>query len=211
MEYIYAAMLLHKAGQKVDEHNVKHVLEAAQGLTYRSLIIVYLIVGKPKVLDDHWIFFPEKEFIFNRVSEQKNFSQDIAPADKTVLTAEISCDMDDCLYALPEKDVAQRVINDLEKAGILTRQDIIGTHAVKIDRMYPVYDLAYRRNLRTVLDWLHSIQNFYTIGRQGLFAYTNTDHSLDMAQKLADHIVNNKKREEWESTIQYFDSYRIVD
>jgi large subunit ribosomal protein L12 len=29
MEYIYAAMLLHKAGQKVDEPNVKKVLEAA--------------------------------------------------------------------------------------------------------------------------------------------------------------------------------------
>ena len=29
MEYIYAAMLLHKAGQKVDEANVKKVLEAA--------------------------------------------------------------------------------------------------------------------------------------------------------------------------------------
>lgn len=29
MEYIYAAMLLHRAGQKVDEANVKKVLEAA--------------------------------------------------------------------------------------------------------------------------------------------------------------------------------------
>lgn len=29
MEYIYAAMLLHKAGQKVDEGSVKRVLEAA--------------------------------------------------------------------------------------------------------------------------------------------------------------------------------------
>lgn len=29
MEYIYAAMLLHKAGKKVDEHSVKKVLEAA--------------------------------------------------------------------------------------------------------------------------------------------------------------------------------------
>ena len=29
MEYVYAAMLLHKAGQKVDEANVKKVLEAA--------------------------------------------------------------------------------------------------------------------------------------------------------------------------------------
>ena len=29
MEYVYAAMLLHKAGQKVDENSVKKVLEAA--------------------------------------------------------------------------------------------------------------------------------------------------------------------------------------
>ncbi|MBI5392982.1 50S ribosomal protein P1 [Candidatus Woesearchaeota archaeon] len=29
MEYIYAAMLIHKAGKKVDEHNVKKVLESA--------------------------------------------------------------------------------------------------------------------------------------------------------------------------------------
>ena len=29
MEYVYTAMLLHKAGQKVDEANVKKVLEAA--------------------------------------------------------------------------------------------------------------------------------------------------------------------------------------
>jgi large subunit ribosomal protein L12 len=29
MEYIYSAMLLHKAGQKVDEANIKKVLEAA--------------------------------------------------------------------------------------------------------------------------------------------------------------------------------------
>ena len=29
MEYVYAAMLLHKAGKKVDESSVKKVLEAA--------------------------------------------------------------------------------------------------------------------------------------------------------------------------------------
>ncbi len=29
MEYVYAAMLLHKAGQKVDESSVRRVLEAA--------------------------------------------------------------------------------------------------------------------------------------------------------------------------------------
>jgi protoporphyrinogen oxidase len=47
------------------------VLEAARNLKYRSLILVYLITSKRRVMRDCWIFYPEKEFIFNRLSEQK--------------------------------------------------------------------------------------------------------------------------------------------
>ncbi|MBI4147780.1 FAD-dependent oxidoreductase [Candidatus Woesearchaeota archaeon] len=189
----------------------ENVLQAAERLRYRSLLLVYVFVNRPRVLDDHWIFFPEREFVFNRVSEQKNFSAHVAPADKTFLVAEISGDLNDFLWNMPEKQLADVAITDLVKAGLIASTDVDGTHIVRIDRMYPVYDLEYRKNLRIVLDWLHSIENFYTIGRQGLFAYTNTDHSLDMGQKLAVQILENKSRAEWEKTIDYFDSYRIVD
>ena len=36
MEYVYTAMLLHKAGQKVDEANVKKVLESESKLQKHS-------------------------------------------------------------------------------------------------------------------------------------------------------------------------------
>ncbi|MBI4017175.1 MAG: FAD-dependent oxidoreductase [Candidatus Aenigmarchaeota archaeon] len=189
----------------------QHILDAAQALKYRSLIIFYIIINKPKVLDDHWIFFPEKDFIFNRVSEQKNFCKDIAPENKTVLTAEISCDAEDYFFSLPQEELASLVMGDLEKAGLISRNDAAESHVIKIEKMYPVYDLSYKKNLQVVLDWLNSISNFYTIGRQGLFAYTNTDHSIDMAQKLAEHIIKNKTRDDWNYTIKYFDSYKIVD
>lgn len=38
MEYIYAAMLLHKAGQKIDESSVKKVLDAANVKTDEARI-----------------------------------------------------------------------------------------------------------------------------------------------------------------------------
>ena len=44
MEYIYAAMLLHKAGQKVEEASVKKVLEAA-GVTPDDARIKALIAS----------------------------------------------------------------------------------------------------------------------------------------------------------------------
>jgi len=44
MEYIYAAMLLHKAGKKVDEASVKKVLEAA-GITPDETRVKALVVA----------------------------------------------------------------------------------------------------------------------------------------------------------------------
>ena len=189
----------------------KPVLDAAAALTYRSLILVYVFINKPRVLDDHWIFFPEKKFVFNRVSEQKNFSPHIAPHDKTFIVAEVSCAQNAPYWKLSQEAIVEVVIKDLEKAKLIKKQEVIAHHIVKIERMYPVYDLNYQKNVRTILNWIHSIENLYTIGRQGLFAYTNTDHSIDMAQKLANHITWSKSRESWEECIEYFDSYRIVD
>jgi len=44
MEYIFAALLLHKAGKKVDEHSMKKVLEAA-GITVQEAKIKALIAS----------------------------------------------------------------------------------------------------------------------------------------------------------------------
>lgn len=187
------------------------VIDAVKKLKYRSLIIVYLIIKKPRVLDDHWIFFPEKEYIFTRVAENKNFSPHTAPADKTALTAEVGCEFKSELYNLPEKELVNRVIKDLEKANIIRKEDVEEFFTVKINRCYPVYDIGYKENLNTVLDYLDTIDNLYVIGRQGLFNYNNTDHSIDMANKLANHLITNKPKEHWKQIRKTFDDYRIVD
>lgn len=48
MEYIYASLLLHKAGKKVDEATLKHVLEAA-GITPDNAKIKALIAALDNV------------------------------------------------------------------------------------------------------------------------------------------------------------------
>ena len=36
------------------------VQKAADNIGFRSLILLYLVVGKDRILNDNWIFFPEK-------------------------------------------------------------------------------------------------------------------------------------------------------
>ncbi len=189
----------------------QEIKDALENIKFRSLIIAYIFLKKNKALKDNWIFFPEKEFCFNRVAEQKSFSKYTCPKDKTVLTAEITCNFNDETYLAPENEIKDKVINDLVKAKLIKREEVYDFIIRKAGRVYPVYDLDYKKNLNILLNFLDEIPNIYTVGRLGLFNYNNADHCLDMAKVTTQIIINNKNREEWKKARNYFDSYRIVD
>jgi protoporphyrinogen oxidase len=178
----------------------REIRDASAKLRYRPLTLYYLVVRKPRVLEDNWIFFPEKEFSFNRVSEQKNFSDFGQPKTETVVCAEVTGNAS-----------AARVARDLEKAGLVARSDVDRVFTRRIERAYPIYDAGYAERLQRVLDYVESIENLYSSGRQGLFNYNNMDHCIDMGSKLASHLLAGAPKEEWRKTRAEFSNYRIVD
>jgi protoporphyrinogen oxidase len=187
------------------------ILDSAKKLKFRAVLICYVFLNKTRALKDNWIFFPEKEFFFNRVAEQKSFSQFIGPKNKTVLTAEVTCNYGDSVFNLPNDKLKKRVIADLEKAGLIKEKEVYDFFTLRANKVYPVYELNYKKYLNTILGYLDSIENLYSVGRPGLFNYNNSDHSLDMARIASNIIINNKPRVEWKRARDYFDSYRIVD
>lgn len=189
----------------------EHVTRAASQLHHRGLILVYLVVQKERLFQENWLFFPEKEYIFNRVSEQKSFSTETMPQDKSVIIAEVTATPDDKRWSMSEKMLIDLVIADLKKADILHGEIILDAFTRRARRIYPIYAIGYKAHLQTILDFIHTYNNLYTLGRQGLFNYNNTDHCIDMGRKMVDHLLQNKTKEEWQKTIAYFDSYRIVD
>lgn len=193
----------------------KQVLQAANNLKYRGLILVYLIVNKEKVMKDNWIFFPEGKYVFSRVSEHNSFNRELVEKGKSVITAEIPADYDSDLYNSDESYQFRRVMDDLEEIGLVKKEEVIEYFVKKAPRVYPLYDIHYRNNLNLILTYLDKFSNFITLGRQGLYNYNNTDHCLDMSMKATEHIKGvfegNKNISDWRELRAYFDSYRIVD
>jgi len=189
----------------------KDALESTKKLKYRALVLCYVFLNKKRALKDNWYFYPERDVCFNRVSEQKTFSPYTVSEDKTVITVEISCDEDSELYKKEEKDIQNIVVEDLEKVDVLKKEDIIEFFTKKGTRIYPVYNIGFRDNIKKILEFIHNFDNTYTIGRQGLFNYNNADHCMDMANLTANHIIKNGTREEWRKIIEIFDTYKIVD
>lgn len=208
---IYLKDLLHLFNPKPPQI----VLDAASRLKYRSLILIYLIVNKNRVMKDNWIFFPERKYIFNRVSEHNSFNSKLVANHKAVITAEITCDFSDDIYNSSDDYIFRRIIEDLENAGILTEKDVKEFFIKKLDGVYPVYDLTYKKNLQCTLDYLDKIKNLITIGRQGLYNYNNIDHCIDASIKAAEYVNGALKKEKnistWKEIRKHFDSYRIVD
>jgi protoporphyrinogen oxidase len=172
-------------------------------LRYQKLNIIYFILNKNKSLNDCWIFFPEKKFLFHRVSEQKAFSSHMGPNNKTVLMVETTKEVN--------QDLIDKIILQLESIKILKNSEIDEYFVKSYDKAYPIYEKGFKNYLDDILDKIEFFENFYSLGRPGLFNYNNMDQCWDMAKKTFDHIKNKGSKEDWQKIKKYFNNYRIVD
>ncbi|MHB1416959.1 MAG: FAD-dependent oxidoreductase [Chloroflexota bacterium] len=168
------------------------VLEAANALTYRAMIFLFLTVDKPAITADHWIYIPEAKTIFNRVSEMRNFTPDAGPAGKTSLTVEITCDPGDNIWNLPEEDLYRRSVQGLVEAGLLRADQVLDHFFARSLNAYPTYDLKFEVNLGRLAYHLADFANLVVCGRQGLFRYINQDHAIEMGFCAAEEITTQK-------------------
>ncbi len=77
-EYLVSSIPITELISLFDPPPPKRVREAAKKLRFRSQIYVLLFINKPHVMRDQWIYFPEKDIPFGRISEMKNFSDKMA-------------------------------------------------------------------------------------------------------------------------------------
>ena len=146
------------------------------------------------------MYIPQKGLIFNRVSEPKNFSNNNVPPGKNILCAEITCDVGDDVWNIPEEQLKDRVVGDLEKLGFISKKDVEGFFVHREEHAYPVYDIDYEENLDVVKRYLGELDNLVSIGRNGLFRYDNMDHSIEMGLLAGRAIIEETG-----------DTQRIVD
>jgi protoporphyrinogen oxidase len=170
----------------------REVLQAAKDLKFRAMVFLCLKLNKPQITDDHWIYFPNPNVVFNRISEMNNFSHQSTPKGKGSLTIEITCDLGDEIWNASEDELYQKSVEGLVQAGLIKTEDVIGHFFERLSHAYPSYDLNYESNLAALAYHLSSYSNVITGGRQGLFRYINTDHALEMGFCAAEEIASQE-------------------
>jgi len=165
-------------------------------LKYLNTIFINVIINKPKVSDDSWLYFPQpsEEVLFVRAVEMKNWSEDLAPADKTGLCLDISCTPDEPIWQENnDRALVAKTREGLVKTGIISRpEEMEEGIVIKVPYTYPIYDLTYSENLKSVIDHLEDNGRLKLLGRTGRFSYTNMDDNVKDGFKLAEKIISSQ-------------------
>ena len=174
------------------------VRAAAAKLVYRDFLTVCLIVRKPALFPDNWIYVHSPEVRVGRIQNFKNWSPDMVPdAAKTSLGLEYFCSENDGLWNMPDAELIELGKRELEQIGLARAADIEDGCVFRNDKAYPVYDAGYRDCLATVRAFVDGLANLQTIGRNGLHRYNNQDHAMLTGALAARNLLFDQHNDLW--------------
>ena len=174
--------------------------DAVNSLHHTEGYFVGIGVADPCPSTKCWMYFPEDDSPFYRVTYLSNYSPKMTPGPGHFsLLAEVSKST-----FKPEdgEDVVERTIEGLVSSKLLTREQadhkILSRELRHVPYSYPVPTLGRDAALEIVQPWLME-RDVYSRGRFGAWRYEigNTDHSVMMGVELADHLVSGAPETTW--------------
>jgi protoporphyrinogen oxidase len=175
----------------------QEVVVAAGRLEYRDYLTVVLIVDRPEVFPDNWIYIHEPEVELGRIQNYKNWSPQMVPdPGRTALGLEYFTTAGDAhLWERADEDLIALGIEEITSIGLIEADTVVDGTVVRMPKAYPVYDEAYKDHVASVRSWLDEVaKNLQCVGRNGMHKYNNQDHSM-MAASLA---ARNLLGEDWD-------------
>jgi protoporphyrinogen oxidase len=188
--------------------------QAVRDLKFLRMLLTFLVIKRPNVTADHWLYFPEASPSITRAYESKNFDPESAPENRTVMCVEHTATEDDPDWNLEDGRLARRALEQFAGTGLIREDEALDAQLHRITHGYPVYRVGYERILKRALDGLARVENLIPLGRQGLFQHNNMDHAIYSGIRAA--ACWTEKRDdavaEWyEREIPAFRDFRIVD
>ena len=168
----------------------KEVLEAARKLTYRAFILVGLILKHKNLFPDQWIYVHSPWVRVGRIQNYKNWSVAMVPdPGKTSLGMEYFCTEGDETWKMSDTELLELARGELARLGLIEKEECEDGIVFRQSEAYPVYDNDYDQRLQVIKQFLKTIDNLQTVGRNGMHRYNNMDHSMVTAMLAVKNIL----------------------
>ena len=165
----------------------KEILDISKSIKFRDIILVCFFLDKKSVNNNGSMYFPDDKYLFTRIYEPKNRSQNMSPIDKTSLIVEIPCFKSDDIWLSNQNDLIEKIKVDLLNLNFFKDNQLIDSCSYKIPNAYPILELNFEKKIKKIFEYLSRFDNLNLTGRNGLFAYTHIHDHMRNGRE----IINN--------------------
>lgn len=169
-----------------------HLVQRACQLLHSGGHMVGVGIKRPCPSKKSWMYFPEANCPFYRVTYLSNYSPNMTP-DKDKYYS-LLCETSTSSHKpVDPSTIVEETIAGLENAGLLEpgeRRDIVSTWHYYADYSYPTPSVDRDAILSDIIPWLEA-RGIYSRGRFGMWKYevANTDHTLMQGVELVNRLV----------------------
>jgi len=211
-DYVFSSMPVKNLILALEPSIPKRTTQVAKGLTYRDFITVGVLLRKLKIsnntdtptvngiIPDNWIYVQERDVKMGRIQVFNNWSPYLVKDPNTVwLGLEYFCNEGDHLWTMPNEELFNMGVRELEKVGFINTSDVLDGVVIRTTKAYPAYFGAYDQ-FYEIRNFVDDFENLFLIGRNGMHRYNNMDHSMLTAMVAVQNIINGSidKSNIWE-------------
>ena len=166
-------------------------LAAAEKLRYRDFITVALIVDKPDLFPDNWIYIHEPNVLVGRIQNFRSWSPEMVPDEGlSCLGLEYFCFEGDGLWTATDEQLIALAKRELAAIGLAREDEVKDGCVVRQKKAYPVYDDEYKMHIDTIREDIEAhYPTLHLVGRNGMHKYNNQDHAMMTAMLTVRNIL----------------------
>jgi protoporphyrinogen oxidase len=170
----------------------REIKKATAGLKHSGGYMVGIGIKQPCPSTKSWMYFPEDNCPFYRVTYLSNYSPFMTPDNKTHYS--LLCETSYSSHKpVDGTRIVEQTIQGLINCGMLKeedRKDIVSTWTYHADYSYPTPSVERDGILAQAIPFLEQ-HEIYSRGRFGMWKYevSNTDHTLMQGVELANRLM----------------------
>ncbi len=174
-----------------------------------DLLLVFLHVDCDSLLKESWVFVPDPNIAFHRLSEQESFDPKMTPSGGIVCCEIMSSKVRNFTSKTDESlvDDATQGLAVMGYKGF----SVLNSKVVRLPKSYPVFRTGYKEGLIEILNFSDQFDNFRTLGRQGAFNYIGTLDAMDIGYGFAQWLQEGAQAHRWQKERKRTSSYPVLD
>jgi protoporphyrinogen oxidase len=163
----------------------------------RGMILALFVVKKPKSLPARVIVFPEAKYVFNRLSEQNQFSRTTVPGERSAILADIITDVDSAHWKENDETLLKVVEEQIRGCGFFTAEEVESKRIFRVPIAYPLPSIDRESAQQRFNELVSRMENILCTGRFASSDYNNCHTALKKGIMAARTVVEQRALRDW--------------